>query len=106
MGAFVIACYRPRPGQEAHLLEVVREHMPILRSEGLVTDRASCAMKAADGTIVEVFEWKSAQAVEQAHSNPNVLAMWGRFNETCECISLSKLHETAQLFPHFEPVDV
>ena len=29
-------------------------------------------MRAADGTIVEVFEWRSAEAIQQAHNNPAV----------------------------------
>jgi hypothetical protein len=60
MGKFVIVAYRPRPGKEQELLQLTREHLPILRSEGLATDRPSYVMKSADGTIVEVFEWKSA----------------------------------------------
>jgi hypothetical protein len=40
MGWFVIVAYRPHPGQEERLLEPMREHLPILRSQGLATDPA------------------------------------------------------------------
>ena len=33
MGKFVIAAYRPRAGKEARLLQLVKEHLPILRRE-------------------------------------------------------------------------
>ena len=106
MGVFVIACFRPRPGKDAELLDVVRDHLPILRSQGLVTDRPSYVMRADDGTIVEVFEWKSAEAIEAAHSNEAVQQLWERFEATCEYEAIGSLAEGRELFPGFEPVDV
>ena len=55
-GVVVIVAYRPLPGKEAELLQLTREHVPILRREGLATERPFQAMRAADGTIVEVGE--------------------------------------------------
>lgn len=106
MGHLVIACYRPKPGCEDGLLACVRDHLPILRGEGLVTDRAPIVGRAADGTLVEMFEWRSQAAVDAAHRNPAVLALWDRFNAVCEYTSLSTLAECAEMFPHFEPVEV
>jgi hypothetical protein len=106
MGQFVIACYKPKPGKEAGLLEVVREHLPILRAEKLATDRPSHVMRCKDGTIVEVFEWESAEAIAAAHKNPNVLAMWRRFNEVCDIVKLVDLAESRDMFAGFEPIDL
>jgi quinol monooxygenase YgiN len=78
-GICVIVAYRPKPGKEQELLKLVRERVPTLRKEGLVTDRVPAVMRAKDGTIIEVSEWKSRQAIDAAHKNPNVLAMWERF---------------------------
>ncbi len=105
MGQFVIAAYRPRSGKEVQLLQIIREHMPILRSQGLVTDRPAYAMRASDGTIVEVFEWKSAKAVEEAHSNQVVRALWARFDEVCEYESLANLPDCQRQFSSFQPID-
>jgi hypothetical protein len=69
--AIVIAAYKPKPGKEADLLQLTREHVPLLRAEGLVTDRPVTACQAKDGTIVEVFEWV-AGGMERAHTNPAV----------------------------------
>jgi hypothetical protein len=33
-------------------------------------------MQASDGTIVEVFELASADAIQAAHGHPAVLKMW------------------------------
>jgi hypothetical protein len=106
MGRFVIVAYRPRPGKEQRLLELTREHLPILRSQGLATDRPSYVMRATDGTIIEVFEWKSAEAIAAAHQNPVWQAMCGRYSETCEYISLENLSESKNMFAEFEPVNL
>ena len=68
-GVCVIVAYRPKPGKEAELLEIVRSRVPTLAKEDLVTDRAPVMMRAKDGTIVEVSEWKSREAIEAAGAN-------------------------------------
>jgi hypothetical protein len=105
MGVMVIAAYRPKPGQEARLLQLVKEHLPILRSQNLVAPRPSYAMRARDGTILEVFEWKSEQAIESAHQNPVIIAMWERFEEVCDYVPLNSLKESAEPFSGYEPID-
>jgi quinol monooxygenase YgiN len=104
MGQFSIACYRPKPGKDAELLELTREHVPILRNEGLVTDRPAYAMRAKDGTIVEVFEWKSQEAIDSAHGNPEVLKLWQRYGAACDYVALSTLAEAQDMFAGFEAI--
>jgi hypothetical protein len=104
MGSISVACYRPRPGCEEGLLELVRNHLPPLRAERLVTDRASIVMRTADGTIVEVFEWVSQEAIAGAHQNPAVLELWKRFEAVCTYEIPSRLSEFQKTFAHFEPV--
>jgi len=103
-GVIVIVAYRPKPGRESETLDLVRSRVPTLRREGLVTGRAPTMMRAKDGTIVEVSEWKSQEAIEAAHKNPNVLAMWSKFFEVCDCTPLNKLSESAEMFAGFEPI--
>lgn len=105
MGKIVIVAYRPRAGMEMQLVELVKDHVPILRSEGLVTARQPLVMRAADGTIIEIFEWKSAEAIAQAHHNKTVLAMWERFAEACDYESLANLPECRQPFSPFDPIE-
>ncbi len=104
-GVCVIVAYRPKAGKEEQLLEIVRERVPLLRREGLVTDRRPTMMRAQDGTIIEVSEWKSREAIEAAHKNPNVLALWMKFFEVCECVPLKTLAEAEQMFAGFEPIE-
>ena len=106
MGVLVIVCYRPRPGMEEALLDAVRDHLPVLRAEQLVTDRPATAMRGEGGTIVEVFEWRSQEAIGRGHELPAVQALWERFERACEYAPLADLPEAAQLFPSFEPVEL
>jgi len=106
MGVMVIVAYRPRPGKEALLLELTKEHLPVLRGQGLATELPSYAMRAADGTIIEVFEWVSQEAIAAAHTNPVVLKMWERYAEACEYTPLINVKECSDLFAGFAPIDL
>lgn len=106
MGRVVISCYRPKPGHEDALRVLMRTHVATLRSQGLVSSRAPIAMQAADGSYLEVFEWASAEAIQAAHNNPVVLAMWEQYGKVCDYIPVAQVAEASQLFAEFTPVDV
>src|ERR1700746_1980640 len=104
-GVIVIVAYRPKPGKENELLELVRNRVPTLRKEDLVTDRAPTIMRARDGTIIEGPQWKSREAIDAAHKNPKVLAMWNKFFAICDCVPLKSLAEADDLFASFQPIE-
>ncbi len=106
MGRFVIVAYTAKPGKEAQLLEAVRKHIHVLRTEQLVSDHPASVMRASEGTIIEVFEWRSAEAIHKAHSNPAVAALWSEFGAVCDYTPLGQLAETQQLFAEFESVQL
>jgi hypothetical protein len=64
------------------------------------------SMRAADGTIIEVFEWQSQEAIRAAHTNPVVLQMWKRYEEACEYVSLTSVKECTDMFAEFDPVEL
>src|SRR3954447_25763447 len=103
-GVIVIVAYRPKAGKEQELLQLVRSRVPTLRKEGLVTDRMPTIMRSRDGTIIEVSEWKSREAIDAAHKNENVRTLWNRFFEVCDCIPLKDLAEAQEMFAGFEPI--
>lgn len=103
MGRIVIAGYKPKPGKEKELDELMTSHVSKLRAEGFVTEREPILMKASNGTVFEVFEWKSKEAIEAAHSNKVVGEMWSRFAEVCEYVPITSVDEAHSLFPGFEP---
>jgi len=104
MASISVACYKPKPGCEQELLELVRNHLPPLRAEGLVTERTSIVMHTADGTIVEIFEWVSQEAIAGAHTNPAVLELWKRFENVCSYQIPANIPEFQNMFAHFEPI--
>ena len=106
MGRFVIVAYTPKAGKEQQLLAAVRKHLQVLQTEQLITNKPAYVMRAGDGTIVEVFEWRSAEAIHQAHSNPAVQALWGEFGAACDYTPLTKLAETHQMFAEFDAVQL
>jgi quinol monooxygenase YgiN len=104
-GVCVIVAYKPKPGREKELVDLVRSRVPTLRKEGLVTDRTPAIMRARDGTIIEVSEWKSEEAIAAAHKNENVWKLWNKFFELCDCVPLKTLAEAEEMFAGFEPID-
>ena len=102
MGRIVIVAYRPKQGQQAALESLMRRHHARLLAHGLVTDRAPTLMRAADGTIVEVFEWMSAAAIAAAHDNEAIERMWGEYAAVCDYVPLAQLPEAQAPFAEFE----
>ncbi len=104
MGRIVIACFRPKPGQQDALRALVATHVSRLRALGLVTQRVPIAMEAADGSIVEVFEWVSEEAIQSAHGNPAVHALWGEFAAVCDYVPVAQVAGAEALFTSYTPV--
>ena len=101
----VIVAYKPKPGKEEELRALTREHVPLLRSEGLATDRPVVVAQAADGTLIEVFEWE-AGGVEKAHNNPVILKLWERYWEACSVTPLNTLAEAESPFAGFTSLEL
>ena len=103
MGKIVIATYKPKPGKEKILDRLVKDHVKVLRNYGFATLRTPMIMKAEDGTIVEVFEWISKQAIEEAKENKDVQEYWDQYKEVCDIIPVSQLIEANTSFSEFSP---
>lgn len=100
-----MALYRPHPGKENELLEILKNHVSTLRKEGLVTDRPELLLQAQDGTYIELFEWVSEEAKNKAHELPAVMKdIWGKMMEIADFPSLSDLKESEMPFPGFKVV--
>jgi hypothetical protein len=104
-GDMVIVAYRPKPGCAAALAALVRTHVPRLRALTLATDRPALAAQAADGTLLEMFEWAPG-AMAAAHDHPGVQAMWADYALVCDYVPLANLAEAAHLFATFRPFEI
>jgi len=105
MGRIVIVAYKPKQDKESELVELVKSHLFTLRAEGLVSDRDSILMRSTDGSVIEVFEWASKEAIEAAHNNPEVQKMWLEFSKICDFIPVSQVSESTSMFSEFTPLN-
>jgi len=97
-----VATYKPKPGNEEAFMQLVEKHLPALRELGLATDKGSYLAKAKDGTIIEVFEWVSMNAIRAAHQHPAISVIWEKMIMIGEFPPLAGLSETQRAFPGFE----
>jgi hypothetical protein len=104
MGEIVIAAYRPKPGQEAALLDLTRDHVPYLRQLGLVTDRPALTLRNRNGVVLEIFEWRDG-GTAAAHEMPEIHALWEKYAAVCDYTKLTELPEASDLFAMFTPID-
>jgi protein tyrosine phosphatase (PTP) superfamily phosphohydrolase (DUF442 family) len=106
VGRTEIVCYRPKPGMSEALAALAAGHFARLYSQGLVTRRLSKLLRSSDGTLLEIFEWKSYATVEAARSHPAVLQLRAQFESACEYVPLAALPEAAKAFADFESAAV
>jgi hypothetical protein len=85
------AAYRRLAGSDDELLEVLREDIATLRARGHVTDRPAPVVRTESGEVLVVLEWSSEHAVDDAHADPEVLAVWERKAPLAEYISPAEL---------------
>jgi hypothetical protein len=91
-----IVTYIPKPGREAELLALVREHEPALRKVGLVTSDPFRIWKAYDvrknrELFIEHFVWKDAGSSDLAHQTPEVMAVWDPMESVLEDLTICEV---------------
>jgi hypothetical protein len=70
-GVYPIVAYRPEPRREEELLRLLRARVRTLRREGRANEHVAVIPGAKDGTTIQVTEWKSSEAIDAAHRNPD-----------------------------------
>jgi len=103
MGKIVIGSYKPKPGKEKILDRLVQNHVKVLRNQGFATSRQPMIMKAADGTVIEIFEWVSKAAIEEAKKNKDVIEYWNRYLDVCDIIPVNEVIEMNIPYSEFTP---
>lgn len=103
-GKYTLNCYRPKEGHAAALDALVARHHAVLVAEGLATEQAAIVMKAGDGTVVELYQWSSREAVDAAHTNVALGVLWGEFAEISDFVPVGQLEEAQSIFSSFTRV--
>ncbi len=104
MGRISIAAFKPKPGKENELLQIIADRVPLLRRLGYCTDREPITMRSRDGVIIQVSEWADDAAIEKAHETPEVLEMWRCFDACSEYVKLDALAEGHDDFATFDAI--
>ncbi len=101
----VIAIYRPKKGKAAALLALVRSHHARLVALGYAAPGDALVLRSPkDGTLLEIFAWRSDAHVARAHKDPAIMRLWGAFAKVCDYGTPAGLAEAESMFPHFEMV--
>jgi hypothetical protein len=92
----MMVIYRPRPGKEQELRELVQAHWHALRQAGLAGPEPARAWLASDkrtgaAYFVEMFEWKDAEASAAAHRHPDVLRVWNEMEAVLDELQLAEI---------------
>ena len=107
----VICTYRVREDARDQFVELLRQHWPALRSQGLVSEiPALCFEAQPQGrehdergpTFVEIFSWKGPDSAGLAHQLPAVMAVWEKMGGLVE----ARDGRPAMEFPNFRPLDL
>ncbi len=104
MGRISVAAFKPKPGKENELLQVIADRVPLLWRLGYCTDREPILMRSRDGVIIQVSEWADDAAIEKAHETPEVLEMWQRFDACSAHVKLDALGEAHDDFATFDAI--
>ncbi|WP_426512437.1 hypothetical protein ACPPVO_18510 [Dactylosporangium sp. McL0621] len=83
MDLTVISTYRVRSDALGDFRDLLGRHWPILRELELVTATPPQYYAGAAGDdggvpVVEIFEWSSESAAQQAHTHPAISEIWER----------------------------
>jgi len=103
-GCVVVCCYRPRAGRQAELLELLKDHVPTLRMLGFASGHPRTLMTAADGTVVEIFQWDSDEAARKAQEHPEVREIWERIGALAEFVPIGSVAEASRPFSPFTSI--
>jgi hypothetical protein len=82
-----LAAYRPRAGKEEALLRLLAEDLATLRRRGHVTARPAPVVRTEEGEFLVVLEWSTEHAVDDAHADPEVTAVWERKAKLAEYLA-------------------
>lgn len=86
----VLAAYRLRV-QEDEFLRLVGREVETLRRRGHITDRPVPVVRAGGGELLVVLEWSTDHAVDDAHADPEVTAVWDLKQELAEYVAPREL---------------
>ena len=106
VAALVFSTFQPISGQEPDFFSALDQNVPTLRMQGYASERSTVRFLSSSGGVVEIFEWLSPKAIDQAHLDPVVQKIWTQISENNGVASIvSTFPEANSLRPIFLPGD-
>ena len=97
----VICTFRVVPGKIDEFRALLARHWVVLRQLELVEDSPHMILegidKGVEGDLVQIFAWKSKEAVDKAHHAPEIRAIWAPMGELCQ----ERNGRPPMEFPHY-----
>lgn len=99
---YCIKTFMPHPGHEQDLELRLKEHWDALHAAGLtVPNQEPFFARSRAGRVLEIFEWKDAAAMEEAHRRGELQATWKKIQECSTLVPLASLGESSEPYAHF-----
>ncbi len=83
---YVTATYRVKQENQDAFKKLMQEAEEVMRAEQLITSQPVFRMQSLINPeyIIEVFEWVDEEAFNKAMQNPQVLSIWGQYQNIWE----------------------
>jgi hypothetical protein len=101
-----IVVYKPYKGREQELVPAIVASYRDLHQRGYVTAQPAKLMKAANGSIVMIFDWKDENMKNNAQADPVIQQHWMALSKLCEFDKPMNLIECQQPFSEFEAIEI
>jgi len=107
-GAPAMVCiktFMPNPGQELALEDALHEHFRTLKEAGLTAKPEPFFLRSRAGRVIEIFEWRDSEALDEAHNNPATKASWDALMGLSTLVPLASLGESSEDYAHFQVIN-
>ena len=99
-----LSAYRPRIDDRRSLEEHLRQEVEALRSRGHITHRPVPICRTEAGEYLVVLEWSTTTAVDDAHADAAILAIWERKAQLFEYVGVGELARASVPFAAYDIV--
>ena len=104
MSRIVIACYKPKPGQNEALRGLMLTHLTRLRDRG-TRHRQGIHHHGGRGRDDRRSLRVEIEAGDRSRTHEPVLEMWDQYAAVCDYVPVSSISEATQLFSEFNPLN-
>jgi len=99
-----LSAYRPRSSADDLVIEHFRGEVAVLRDRGYITSRAVPICRTPRGEYLAIIEWSTPTAVDEAHADDAVLAIWRAKEQLLVYLGPAELDRSEVPFVSYEVV--